>query len=80
MTPQTQQMIQHKAEIATTAAASSAAITWIEQANAYIDMAAGIIAVISGCLAIAWYIRRFRHEHKGKSNGSNANSQHGSDS
>lgn len=66
-----QQAIQHKAEIATTLASSSAAVTWVSQANAIVDLAAGIVAVISGLLAIAWYIKKFRTDHRGRSeNGS----------
>lgn len=43
--------------IATTAAATHT--TWVTQANAYVDLAAGVIAVIAGCLTIAWYVTRF---------------------
>jgi len=42
---------------ATTAGAAS--VTWIEQANAYVDFAAGVIAIIAGLCTIAWYIHRF---------------------
>ena len=53
------QMAQHKAGIAATVGTSSAVATWMEQANAWIDLAAGGLAIIATCLAIAWYVREF---------------------
>ena len=43
--------------VATTAAAGS--VTWLEQANAYIDLASGIIACAAGLLTISWYVYRY---------------------
>ncbi len=39
---------------------ASVSVTWIEQANAYVDLAAGILACITGLITIGWYIYRFK--------------------
>ena len=56
------ELIQQKAGAAASIAASGAVVTWIEQANQYIDFAAGITAVIASGFAIAWYIKKFRED------------------
>lgn len=45
--------------LGTTMTATATSVTWVEQANAYVDLAAGVIAVVAGLCTIAWYIVRF---------------------
>jgi hypothetical protein len=53
-----QQQVAMKAHTAMAVAAGTTTMTWMEQANQIIDLIAGVVAVISGCLAAAWYIKR----------------------
>jgi len=33
--------------------------TWLEQANAYVDLTAGLIGIVAGTFTIVWYVSRF---------------------
>ena len=60
MTPYQQQIVMEgKGIVGSIVTASSASITWIEQANAIVDLLAGIVAILAGTCTVAWYICRF---------------------
>jgi hypothetical protein len=61
-----EQVVQHKADVAMAASGASGLLAWIDQATVVVDFAAGIVAVITGCLAAAWYISRFIRQHREK--------------
>jgi hypothetical protein len=61
-----EQAVQHKADLAFATSGASGVLAWIDQATVVVDFAAGIVAVITGCLAIAWYISRFIRQHRDK--------------
>jgi flagellar biogenesis protein FliO len=64
-----QQIIQQKAEIAASVAASGAVVTWIDTANQFVDLAAGLVAIVAGVFTIIWYIRKFKEERKNGNSG-----------
>ena len=47
---------------------ATATVTWIEQANHYIDAVAGIIAIGVGIATLLWQIQRIRKARGGASN------------
>ena len=53
-------MEQLKAPAALITTAGATAATWLETANAYVDLGAGIIAMVAGVCAIALYIKKYR--------------------
>jgi hypothetical protein len=55
-----QNLVQQKAEIAGAIGASGAVVTWIEQANQWVDLGAGVMAIVASGFAIAWYIKQRR--------------------
>lgn len=57
--PMQEQIIHGKGLIGAAVTGAGGATTWLEQANAYVDLAAGLIAIVAGCFTIAWYVHRF---------------------
>ncbi len=55
-----------KAGVAAAAGASGAVVTWIEQANQWVDFTAGVTAIIASLFAIAWYIRKWKDDKQAK--------------
>lgn len=53
-------MEQLKAPAALLTTAGATAATWLETANAYVDLGAGIIAIVAGVCAIALYVKKYR--------------------
>ena len=39
-------------------------VTWLDHANAYMDLAAASVAVVAGVLGIIWTLQRIRKEKK----------------
>ena len=78
-----QQIQQHAQDIAihgkglvaagTTAAAG--ALSWLDVANQVVDLASGIIAVVAGCMTVAWYAYRFYKIHRGGDNDQTGSSE-----
>lgn len=58
------EVAQHKAEVATAIAGSGTALTWMEHANMALDIATGVVALVSGILAAVWWIRKLRAQRK----------------
>jgi flagellar biogenesis protein FliO len=58
------QIMQQRADIAMTAAASGATITWLDMANQYVDLFAGLVAIVAGILTAVWYVKKFREGKK----------------
>lgn len=53
-------MFQAKAGLAVAAGTGGAVVTWIEQANQWVDLIAGVTAIVASLFAIAWYIKKWR--------------------
>lgn len=72
---QEQLTVQGKGLVAAGATAAAGSIAWIDQASAYVDLAAGVIACIAGSLTIAWYITRFIKLRGGANDKTNSRKQ-----
>ena len=58
-----EQVQQHAQQIADTAAATSigaAGYAWLGTANEIVQLIAGIVAIVAGCAAAWWHIKKIR--------------------
>ena len=54
-----EQLINGKGLVGAAITGAGVGTTWLEQANAYVDLLAGLIAIVAGAFTIAWYVNRF---------------------
>lgn len=47
-----------------TATAAGVGVTWMEVANQYIDMGAGLIGIVAGILTCIWTVKRIREKNE----------------